>query len=533
MRKISSKFKITLLLVLAMILINPVLRAQNNQTFDIVTINVICSGKTEMEAISEGLRSALTQTSVVFISSNTTIINDQMAKDEISMINNGSINKYVVLDKFIDEKGTYNLNLEVSISLNKFESFVESSGGETELKGGLFAANIKLMELNEKAEQKAIDDLIEISRSILNNSFDYSITNGEPTNSNGLWQVPLEITISKNKNYSNFTDFFYVSLKNMSMSKPEIEKYGKLKKTIFNIGLFDNSKLTNSTPKIDFLENHNIDSLYSDLNLSYYIHSRIDPWKDQIVPLEDSFTFLTNDRSVAEEFKNNHYEDGNYRKFYTTNSTGNFNSIFLRSETSFNAIEKFIISLENELKNIKINNGFDSINLKDITNYTYSKFKHFEEFSNFLIAIEKDRTHWDVFLHSFNNGIQKNIYGGRKISSFNLREYASNLKDFHAKIVLRNRTWDKKTYFENWKQVINLEEYKIIDEFGYFNLVFGNYLLYLKSLEKCNSDGSIGRSFPLQLTLIGDENNQVFKIGIYNYLTTDEIANVKKYTITK
>ena len=177
MKKIILKFKGALWFVLTTFLINMHTQAQTNQEIDIVTINVVCSGKSQTEAISEGLRSALTQTSVVFISSNTTIVNDQMTKDEISMISNGSINKYTILEKYVDEKGEFKLNLEVSISLNKFETFVKSSGGETELKGGLFAANIKIIELNEKAEQKAISDLITISKEILSNSFDYTIVN--------------------------------------------------------------------------------------------------------------------------------------------------------------------------------------------------------------------------------------------------------------------------------------------------------------------------------------------------------------------
>ena len=124
------------------------------QNLDLVKVQVIASVKTESEAITEAFRSALTQTSSVFISSNTTLINDELEKDQITMINNGSVAEYKIIDKATKEDGTVLITCNVTVSVNKLGSFVESSGGTTELKGGLFASNIKLMELNERAEEK-------------------------------------------------------------------------------------------------------------------------------------------------------------------------------------------------------------------------------------------------------------------------------------------------------------------------------------------------------------------------------------------
>jgi hypothetical protein len=129
---------------------------------NIVNVIVVSSGETENKALIDALRSALTQTSSVFISSNTQIINDEITKDEISMINNGSIAGYKVLDKIINSNGSFLITYEVSVSITQLSSFVVNSGGSTELQGGLFANNIKLMELNEKAELKSIKDLLDI-----------------------------------------------------------------------------------------------------------------------------------------------------------------------------------------------------------------------------------------------------------------------------------------------------------------------------------------------------------------------------------
>ncbi len=135
-----------------------------DQNLDLVKVQVVASGKTESEAITEALRSALTQTSSVFISSNITLINDELEKDQIAMINNGSIAEYKIIDKTTKEDGTVFMTCNVTVSVNKLGSFVESSGGAIELKGGLFANNIKLMDLNKRAEEQSIQDLLSISR---------------------------------------------------------------------------------------------------------------------------------------------------------------------------------------------------------------------------------------------------------------------------------------------------------------------------------------------------------------------------------
>ena len=81
----------------------------------------------------------LFRSSSVFISSNVTVINDQMTNDQMTMINNGSISEYKIIEK-IQTDGEYSLSLDVTVSVNKLGSFVTNSGGEAELLGGLFAA---------------------------------------------------------------------------------------------------------------------------------------------------------------------------------------------------------------------------------------------------------------------------------------------------------------------------------------------------------------------------------------------------------
>ena len=146
------------------------------QNLDLVKVQVVASGRTESEAITEALRSALTQTSSVFISSNTTLINDELEKDQIAMINNGSVAEYKIIDKATKEDGTVFITCNVTVSVNKLGSFVESSGGATELKGGLFANNIKLMDLNKKQKELTKEDKPSEAATTNNNLFVGSTT---------------------------------------------------------------------------------------------------------------------------------------------------------------------------------------------------------------------------------------------------------------------------------------------------------------------------------------------------------------------
>ena len=59
-----------------------------------VTLTVTGSGKTKEDAVKSALRSALEQTYGAFVSSNTTIVDDELIKDEISTISNNCVKSY-------------------------------------------------------------------------------------------------------------------------------------------------------------------------------------------------------------------------------------------------------------------------------------------------------------------------------------------------------------------------------------------------------------------------------------------------------
>jgi len=150
------------------------LLAQDDKT---VTLTVSGQGKTQDEAKQVVLRSAIEQAFGTFISSNTTILNDNLVKDEIVSVSSGNIQKYDLLNTSTLPDGTSAVTLSAVVSVSKLISFSEAKGAVIEFKGGLFTINVKQQILNEQAEVKAIWDMLFILNLIAVQSFDYTIQN--------------------------------------------------------------------------------------------------------------------------------------------------------------------------------------------------------------------------------------------------------------------------------------------------------------------------------------------------------------------
>jgi hypothetical protein len=204
--------------------------AQEDKT---VTLTVSAQGQTISEAKQNALRDAIEQAFGTFISSNTEILNDDLVKDEIVSVSNGNIQDYEVISELELPNGSYATTLIATVSVTKLTSFVESKGVSVEFKGGLFAANIMQQELNEKAELKAVENIVKASYEILKNSFDYFVeTKGSPTLNNEKYDIQLRVSIKLNENFYQFRRFFINSLSGLTMNQSEINNYEEIKKPI-------------------------------------------------------------------------------------------------------------------------------------------------------------------------------------------------------------------------------------------------------------------------------------------------------------
>ncbi len=212
----------------------------NSSNDKTVTITVTGQGKTIDEAKTNALRSAIEQAFGAFISSNTTILNDNLVKDEIVSVTNGNIQKYDLLNETPMTDGSYVTTLKATVSVSKLTSFCESKGVVVEFKGGLFTINIKQQILNEQAEIKAIWETLFLLNPIMNQSFDYILKTSDPKSlddKNLNWEIPFTVSVSSNKNIDFVFDYLKNSMKNISLTSQEVENYKSLGKNIFKVKL--------------------------------------------------------------------------------------------------------------------------------------------------------------------------------------------------------------------------------------------------------------------------------------------------------
>jgi len=237
--------------------------AQDDKT---VTLTITGQGKTIEEAKQNALRSAIEQAFGTFISSNTTILDDKLVKDEIVSITNGNIQKFDVLNETpLPDGGGYLTTLKAIVSVNKLTSFCESKGVSVEFKGGLFAMNMALQEFNEKSELKAWENTYDIIIKLLRNSFDYKIAANTPTIFKDIkdvdkWKVPIDIELKTNNNYKLAIDILVDFCKSTNLNKTEIENIAKVGKKTYSFNINDkqnalfNVSFRNNSIRYDILK---------------------------------------------------------------------------------------------------------------------------------------------------------------------------------------------------------------------------------------------------------------------------------------
>ncbi len=210
------------------------------QQSDKVSIKTVGQGKTISDATANALREAISQAYGVFISANTTILNDSLLKDEIVSLTTGNIEKYDVLSQTEIPNIGYSVILNSVVSLGKLSSFAQSKGAEVSFDGGGFAVNIKLLKMNEQAEFAALDNLLSQALEYINFAVSFELQVGQPVykEEEGVEQYQLSIDVVSTINDSNkatIEAFIFDGLSYISMDKNEISTYQSLSKPIYNL----------------------------------------------------------------------------------------------------------------------------------------------------------------------------------------------------------------------------------------------------------------------------------------------------------
>ena len=192
-----------------------------------VTLTEIGQGKTKEAAKYSALRSVLEKSFGTFISSNTSIFKDELAKDEIVSISSGNIQNFEILSETQMPDGSYTIVLKATVSIGKLTKFCESKGITVEFKGGLFTANIKLQELNKKNEEAVMSHLFIILKKIVAKGFDFTIDVNEPTKENfgEKWSVKYTVKAKANSNLLKIKEMILNTINNICLTPQDIATY--------------------------------------------------------------------------------------------------------------------------------------------------------------------------------------------------------------------------------------------------------------------------------------------------------------------
>jgi hypothetical protein len=213
-----------------------------------VSITSSGSGATLEDAKQAALRSATEQAFGAFISSKTEMFNDQVVADQMASVSSGNIKSFEILNQDQLPDGRWGVTLKSIVSVDKLTSFVQAKGIAIEVKGGMFAMNIKQQLLNEQGEIKAIAEMVGLLHETMQISFDYVIKSSDPKSLDAEsknWEIPLVVTATCNKNIDFCANYFKKTLAALSLSIAEVETYQSLNKEVYPVELtYQNQTLT-------------------------------------------------------------------------------------------------------------------------------------------------------------------------------------------------------------------------------------------------------------------------------------------------
>lgn len=190
---------------------------------DDVTLVVSGEGVTKDEATNKALRSAIEQAFGVFVSANTEILNDELVKDEIATVSSGNIKAYTELGAITKANGNTEITLQATVSVKKLTSYAQSHGSSAEFAGAVFAANLKMTQLNRDNTRKAFANLVKQIKAVgTDDLYDCQIEVGNPQ-ANGVVDVTLSYYATAK--LAQLTDLIMSTLGALSLSKNERQNY--------------------------------------------------------------------------------------------------------------------------------------------------------------------------------------------------------------------------------------------------------------------------------------------------------------------
>lgn len=196
---------------------------------DVVVLVVSADGVTKDEATKVALRSAIEQAYGTFVSANTTILNDELVKDEIVTVSSGNITGYEEIASALLPNGRQSVTLKASVCISKLVSYAKSKGASTEFSGAAFAMNIKMKELNKKNEKTALENLLKQVEQLIPYVFDKTLEVGTPkVRQDGKYDIQMKLNIVPNDNFVNLRNYIFSTFNGIGLSREEGKEYSDM-----------------------------------------------------------------------------------------------------------------------------------------------------------------------------------------------------------------------------------------------------------------------------------------------------------------
>lgn len=201
---------------------------------DEITLVVSGEGESLDKATTMALRSAIEQAFGTFISANTTILDDELVKDEIVSISSGNVKKYDILNSYDKNNGNVFVTLQATVSVKAITAYAQSKGSECEFAGATIGQQVKLAQLNRDAEKKAFDNLLFELRQIAPYIFDFKLQVGEPEIHEEEASIGLAVQIMANDNYKAFNNLLTTTMVALAQD-PQNDNTHMLQKECYHI----------------------------------------------------------------------------------------------------------------------------------------------------------------------------------------------------------------------------------------------------------------------------------------------------------
>lgn len=252
-------------------------------------VTLVASGKASdsEKAITIALRSAIEQAYGTFVSANTTILNDELVKDEIVTISNGNIKSYEVLSDVKCEDGQDMVTVKATVCISKLVSYAKSKEASAEFAGATFAQSMKIKELYKQNEAKALENLLTQVKFMLPYCYDLGLSDiGEPEesrNSPNCYELAMNVDFKPNANTKVLCDLFLNTLKSLSLEESSRDQGSELR--FIWVRTLNKEKLNNLIKEEEKL--NNLDTLFKE---------------DNFTPLSDIHIFIRNSDEFEERF---------------------------------------------------------------------------------------------------------------------------------------------------------------------------------------------------------------------------------------